>query len=244
MLAHTKAIYLMMIVWTIRSCNLDSFTKFKEINKMIHSLFSEPLSSLNSVALDLSAGNLALNPAIYGNLEAFCAFIEKKIGAKIGMGGYLEHRVIYEEYENFSTSSSDFRNIHLGIDFWAAAGTPVYAPFDGVIHSFQINHGAGNYGPTLILFHPDVEIYSLYGHLACESLIGLKVGTPVAVGELICQLGKPFENGGWPPHVHFQLIRDMQGFVGDYPGVCSQLDLVFYRENCPDPTSFVFAKRE
>jgi len=51
-------------------------------------------------------------------------------------------------------------------------------------------------------------------------------------------LGKPDENGGWPPHLHFQLIRDMQGFVGDYPGVCAKQDLTFYANNCPDPSAF------
>jgi hypothetical protein len=34
------------------------------------------------------------------------------------------------------------------------------------------------------------------------------------------------------------LIRDMQEFQGDYPGVCSQRDVAFYANNCPDPASF------
>ncbi len=205
---------------------------------MIHRLFSEPLRANTQVALDLSATNEELNAAIYGNYEAFNAYITKKIGHKIGFGGYLEHRVIYESYENFATESADFRNIHLGIDFWTKVGTPVYAPIEGVIHRFQDNPGPGNYGPTLILYHPEENIYSLYGHVSGEDLAHLEVGAPISAGQVLCHLGKPTENGGWPPHLHFQLIRDMQGFQGDYPGVCSQRDLDFYAHNCPDPQSF------
>lgn len=121
---------------------------------MIHHLFSEPFTNSNSIALDLSIKNLELSQSIYGNTTAFCDYIHSKIGNKIGFGGYLEHRVIYESHENFATASSDFRNIHLGIDFWTTAGTPVFAPIDGVVHSFQVNAGSGNYGPTIILYHP------------------------------------------------------------------------------------------
>jgi murein DD-endopeptidase MepM/ murein hydrolase activator NlpD len=204
---------------------------------MIHRLFSEPLTVSNSVALDLSAKNVELTPSIFSDIPAFCDYINSKLGGKIGYGGYLEHRVIYSPFENFATSAADFRNIHLGMDFWTTAGTPVYAPLAGEVHSFQINPGSGNYGPTIILYHPAEKIYSLYGHLSNDDLLDLKVGAPIAEGQLLCHLGKPHENGGWPPHLHFQLIRDMQGFVGDYPGVCSQQDLNFYTNNCPNPAA-------
>jgi murein DD-endopeptidase MepM/ murein hydrolase activator NlpD len=203
---------------------------------IIHQLFSESLSAKNSVALDLSANNTALNPSIYRNISAFNDYIVAKIGTKIGFGGYLEHRLIYEAYENFNTSSADFRNIHLGMDFWTKAGTPVFAPLEGEVHSFRVNQGAGNYGPTIILYHPKEEIFSLYGHVSIADLVPLEIGKPIAVGQLLCHLGISLENGGWPPHLHFQLIRNMQEFQGDYPGVCSKRDLPFYANNCPDPS--------
>jgi len=208
---------------------------------MIHRLFSYPFSSHNSVALDLSATNSELNSSIHGNISVFCDYIMEKLAGKIGFGGYLEHRVIYESHENFATALDDFRNIHLGMDFWSTAGTPVFAPLAGEVHSFRVNQGSGNYGPTIILFHPEEKIYSLYGHLASQDLLQLEVGAKVERGQLLCHLGEPHENGGWPPHLHFQLIRDMQGFQGDYPGVCSQRDLTFYQNNCPDPSAFSFA---
>lgn len=206
---------------------------------MIDRLFAKPLTDHTSVALDLSATNSELLPSIYGNASAFNAYIETKIGDKIGFGGYLEHRVIYETFENFATASADYRNIHLGMDFWTNAGIPVFAPLDGIVHSFQVNSGAGNYGPTIILYHPLENIYSLYGHLASEDLVQQKLGAKITAGQLLCHLGKPDENGGWPPHLHFQLMRDMQGMKGDYPGVCSQRDLTFYANNCLDPRAFL-----
>jgi hypothetical protein len=48
-------------------------------------------------------------------------------------------------------------------------------------------------------------------------------------------LGTFEENGGWPPHLHFQIIRDMEGFLGDYPGVAKKSELDHYQNNCPDP---------
>lgn len=205
---------------------------------MIHRLFNEPITPDNSITLDLSATNRELNPSIYANISAFCAYITSHLGAKYGIGGYLEHRVIYEAHENFATDSADFRNIHLGVDLWAAAGTPVFAPLAGVVHSFQVNLGSGNYGPTIILYHPAENIYSLYGHLSMDDIAEIEEGMPISAGELLCHLGHSDENGGWPPHLHFQLIRDLQGMKGDYPGVCSKRDVAFYAENCPNPVGF------
>jgi murein DD-endopeptidase MepM/ murein hydrolase activator NlpD len=205
---------------------------------IINHLFSEPLTSSNSVSLDFSAKNIELNASIFGSLPAFCDYVESKLADKIGYGGYLEHRIVYEAHENFATDGADFRNIHLGMDFWTTARTSVFAPMDGEVHSFQINEGSGNYGPTIILYHPAEKIYSLYGHLANDDLKHLKVGDVIAAGQLLCHLGNPSENGGWPPHLHFQLIHDIQHYHGDYPGVCSKRDIQFYASNCPDPASF------
>jgi murein DD-endopeptidase MepM/ murein hydrolase activator NlpD len=78
----------------------------------------------------------------------------------------------------------------------------------------------------------------LYGHLSHESIANARVGSIINQGEQIGQLGTWNENGNWPAHLHFQLILDLQGNLGDYPGVCSKTDLPFYQENCPNPMSF------
>ena len=205
---------------------------------IINHLFSKPLTPSNSITLDFSVKNTELNASIFSSLPIFCDYVASKLAGKIGYGGYLEHRIVYEAHENFATDAANFRNIHLGMDFWTTAGTSVYVPLDGVVHSFQINEGSGNYGPTIILYHPAEKIYSLYGHLANDDLKHLKVGDVIAAGQILCHLGDPSENGGWPPHLHFQLIRDMQHYYGDYPGVCSKRDVDFYTNNCPNPASF------
>lgn len=211
---------------------------------MISTLFVPQLADSNTQILDLSVHNTTFNVEIYQDIDKFSQFIQDYLGSKTyGIGGYLEHRKMYESHENFATGQQDFRNIHLGIDIWAEAGTEVYAPMDGIIHSFQVNEGAGNYGPTIIFEHQirGERIYSLYGHLSNNDLFGLISGQKVHQGQRIGHLGSSSENGGWPPHVHFQLIRDLQEFVGDYPGVCSFRDQAFYALNCPDPTGFVIA---
>jgi hypothetical protein len=48
-------------------------------------------------------------------------------------------------------------------------------------------------------------------------------------------LGLPPINGDYAPHLHFQIIIDMENKKGDYPGVCSSKTLAFYLQNCPDP---------
>ncbi|MFK7782228.1 peptidoglycan DD-metalloendopeptidase family protein, partial [Psychroserpens sp.] len=95
----------------------------------------------------------------------------------------------------------------------------------------------GDYGPTIILQHviQDSRFYTLYGHLSLSSIVNLKVGQKFKKGELIATLGDASVNGDYPPHLHFQIIKDIQHYVGDYPGVCSKQDLEFYIHNCPNP---------
>ena len=73
------------------------------------------------------------------------------------------------------------------------------------------------------------------------SLDGLVDGKSITQGEKIAEIGPRSINGNWTPHLHFQLIRDMQGIKGDYPGVVRPDELDFYRENCPDPNSLIVA---
>jgi len=77
--------------------------------------------------------------------------------------------------------------------------------------------------------------YTLYGHLSRESLKGLKAGQSVTPKTALARVGRSSENGSWPPHLHFQIIQDLQGKSGDYPGVCAVSDRAQYTANCPDP---------
>ncbi|PTS92192.1 peptidase M23, partial [Flavobacterium sp. HMWF030] len=77
---------------------------------------------------------------------------------------------------------------------------------------------------------------TLYGHLSLESIENLSVGTFFNKGEQIGTLGSSDINGDYAPHLHFQIIHNIEAYSGDYPGVCSTNDLNFYIENCPDPS--------
>ncbi|RVU01979.1 peptidase M23 [Mucilaginibacter limnophilus] len=189
--------------------------------------------------MDLTAGNSELNPQLLKDVQAFDGWVTKKLndsGCRYGVGGYMENRVIYASREHFDTDAEP-RSIHLGVDIWAAAGTPVYTPLDGIVHSFLDNDNFGDYGPTIVLQHDiaGLTLYSLYGHLNRASLNNLTVGQKVNSGQHIASFGNLDENGNWPPHLHFQLMLDMEGKKGDYPGVCRPSEKGRYLKNVPDP---------
>lgn len=206
-----------------------------------HPLIEGSIANNEYIPLDLSIHNTelkAVNVSSSDELERFIWNRMKTHKAKVAYGGYLEQRGIYQRSTYFNQENPETeRNIHLGLDLWIAAGTPVYAPLNGTIHSFKNNSNYGDYGPTIILKHQinAMVFYTLYGHLSLASLNQLEAGVEVKQGAQIATLGNAAVNGDYPPHLHFQIIKDIQDYSGDYPGVSNQLDLEFYKANCPDP---------
>ena len=129
------------------------------------------------------------------------------------------------------------RTIHLGIDLFMQPGSSVYAPLAGVVHSFRDNCLPLDYGPTIILQHvvDGLQFYTLYGHLSSNSPDGLYPGKPVGRGERIGSIGPHEVNGGWPPHLHLQIIADMLGLTGDFPGVGAPSQRAIWTSLSPDP---------
>ena len=192
--------------------------------------------------LDFTNSNTGLTTDIVEDIALFSSYISKQLTtahANYGIGGYNEHRTVYSRSKVFDgpEPGEEPRRLHLGIDIWGDAGTNVFAPLDGMVHSFAFNDQYGDYGATIILSHQIDNFYfhSLYGHLALRDLNGLYEGKKISAGELIAHFGEPKENGHWPPHLHFQLIIDMEGKKGDYPGVCKFSEREKYLANCPDP---------
>ncbi|WP_233350462.1 peptidoglycan DD-metalloendopeptidase family protein [Henriciella barbarensis] len=156
-------------------------------------------------------------------------------------GGYGEDRAIYDT-PIFNCPGEEPRTLHLGLDIFAAAGAPVFAPLDGQVHSLQRNDNAKDYGPTLILQHEaevDLIFYTLYGHLDPDLLDTLQPGGRVKRGQEIARLGDSSVNGGWAPHLHFQVMLDMLGKRGDFPGVCSKSEAGEWLQLCPDPRALI-----
>jgi peptidoglycan LD-endopeptidase LytH len=188
---------------------------------------------------NFTASNKELSAETFGDTAKFGIWVDEQLqknNCQYGIGGYMEHRTIYARSKHFDTSDEP-RRLHLGVDIWAKAGTPVYVPVPGKVHSFNDNNNFGDYGPTIILEHDldGLKLYSLYGHLNRKSLEGLSVGMPVSINQPLAIFGDTIENGNWPPHLHFQLMFDMEGKQGDYPGVCRYSEKEKYLQNIPDP---------
>lgn len=201
-----------------------------------------------ATVLDLSIGSLQLgNNANFSTIEAFESVIEqclKEEKAHIGIGGYGEVRPFYstDAYLQLGNNGPRWRTVHLGLDIWMPAESLVFAPLDGEVHSIQNNRGERDYGPTLILEHKISEqltFYTLYGHLSRRSLVHLYPGQKVEKGEIIATIGHARENGSWPPHLHFQVMLDLMGWRGDFPGVAFPEDRDIWLNLCPDPASLI-----
>jgi len=128
------------------------------------------------------------------------------------------------------------RNIHVGIDIGAPVGTDVHAFAPGWIECFGYNPADGDYGHTIVTGHriDGVEIFALYGHLDARSTTGKLAGEEIAIGAVIGHVGAEHENGGWPPHVHFQLAWQRPA-SHDMPGVVTAKELSQALQDYPDP---------
>jgi len=195
--------------------------------------------------LDFTESNRELTGDMLRDTDAFIRYINDKLaaaGARYGIGGYNEHRTIYSRSSVFDApGGAEPRRLHLGVDIWGRPYTKVMAPLDGIVHSFAFNQAFGDYGATIILSHhlDGRSFHTLYGHLSLNSLQNIQEGERIAAGDVFAQFGIPFENGQWPPHLHFQLVLDMEGRKGDYPGVCRFSERERYLANSPDPDALL-----
>lgn len=200
--------------------------------------------------LDFTSANQELTSDILQDTKSFTQYITQQLanaGARYGIGGYAEHRTVYSRSKLFgftevSPTGGDLegaepRRLHLGTDIWGKPHTAVMAPLNGIVHSFAFNDAFGDYGATIILSHQlqDLSFYTLYGHLGLNSIKNLQDGQRVSKGDIFAEFGIPSENGQWPPHLHFQVIADLKGWKGDYPGVCRFSEREKWLSSCPDP---------
>ena len=158
-------------------------------------------------------------------------------GIRYGLGAYGENRSVYATAQFADRASPERRTMHTGIDVFAPAGTPVFAPLPGRILHLTYNADPLDYGHTLILEH-DVgghTFYTLYGHLAA-SLPRLHQGDSVTAGQHIADLGDWPENGGWAAHIHFQIMSSMLAQTeGNFFGVGHASLWDVWSDICLDP---------
>ncbi|MCP4488596.1 MAG: aminotransferase class III-fold pyridoxal phosphate-dependent enzyme [Gammaproteobacteria bacterium] len=155
-----------------------------------------------------------------------------------GVGGYGEYRLLYND-DAFVDADGHQRNMHLGIDIFMPAGSAIYAPMSATVFAVANHARDYDYGGCVILRHripqSDLEFYTLYGHLAPGSLAPLKAGDTINAGQQIAVLGDVNENGGWPPHLHFQIMLDLLGETDTFVGAGSPVYRDVWLSLCPDP---------
>jgi murein DD-endopeptidase MepM/ murein hydrolase activator NlpD len=206
------------------------------------------LNASDVCRLDFTAANPILAQADLCDSAAFERVVQVMLtaqNARIGVGGYLENRIIYRRSPGlFGDPAVPSRSLHLGVDVWLSAGTPVLAPLAATVHSLADNDNFGDYGPTVILEHEleGTVFYTLYGHLGRRELVALREGQKLEKGTAFATVGPYPENGDWPPHLHFQVIADMQGRRGDFAGVALPAEREKWAALCPDPNLILQAR--
>ncbi len=228
-----------------RTSSIVRFLKSEDTSfaRVVDVDLSNPASK-DAVVFDLSIGSLELGTfdeaADVARITTQLFRRLEDAGAKVGVGRYNEPRGLYTS-PLFATESNDgleWRTVHLGIDLFMRAGSPIQAPLDGVVHAFRNNDAPLDYGPTIVLRHTTtdgIDFFTLYGHLSVDSLDGLAAGRPVRRGEQIARIGTYPTNGGWPPHLHFQVIADTLDRDGEFPGVAAASQRSVWLSLSPDP---------
>jgi len=196
------------------------------------------------IVLDLGSGSqlLGADPrqTQLGPLTEVIDREMKRARVAFSIGRYGESRALYSApaFTGDRHPTAEHRTHHLGLDVFCPAGTSVFAPLDGVVELAVNNDGPLDYGGLIVLRHKTpggAPFYTLYGHLSAESVLRSKSGDAVAAGEEIARLGEPYENGGWPPHLHIQWILDLFGLGVDFPGVALESESDFWQAVSPNP---------
>jgi 4-aminobutyrate aminotransferase-like enzyme/Ser/Thr protein kinase RdoA (MazF antagonist) len=204
-----------------------------------HDLRSEPLLVFDlGIASPLLEGDPEKNRE--PELSRRLAGAMERAAVSVAIGRYNEARLLYTSplFIRSGFPTEDNRTVHLGVDIFMEGGSPVYAPLDGEIFAFANNQAQLDYGPVIILQHrtgAGDAFYTLYGHLSLDSLAGLEQGQKIARGETVGRIGTAVVNGGWTPHLHFQVILELLGMGCDFPGVVRAGERELWSQLSPDP---------
>jgi len=203
----------------------------------LHTMVRPARADAGSVVFDFSVASLEFDADSIAVPGHAAEAIWKACGDNVGIGRWNEPRLAYTG-SAYETTSGERRTVHIGVDLFRPAGTPVHAPLDGIVHSFCVHHEAYDYGGCVLLEHapPDgPTFWTLYGHLSHASVGNLSKGQHVKGGEAFVELGPFEENGGWVPHLHFQIITDRLDMDGTFPGVAAPGQLDTWLSLSPSP---------
>jgi 4-aminobutyrate aminotransferase-like enzyme/Ser/Thr protein kinase RdoA (MazF antagonist)/murein DD-endopeptidase MepM/ murein hydrolase activator NlpD len=229
------------------ACGLEPFAESQALRRWLAGRHFHPVMELPGETdavevLDLSVGSAELTGRDTEDTADFTRRVFQGMssrGVRLGIGRYLEPRAFYltEAFEGRSGDPRERRTVHLGLDLFDEPGAAVYAPLAGRVKSVRDNAGRLDYGPTVMLEHdgPDGPFWTLYGHLQRTSVGNLVDGTTVEAGQMIARIGPYPENGDWPPHLHFQIMTDLLGHDGEFPGVALPREIGVWASLSPDP---------
>jgi 4-aminobutyrate aminotransferase-like enzyme/Ser/Thr protein kinase RdoA (MazF antagonist) len=251
-LERLEKIHARFAQYTFRAaCGLSPVPQSEKIKKWMEgnagsaaSILEADVKTAPSLVFDLSVGStfLGAKPGVVNNPDVReRLFAEmKRTGAAFGVGRYDEPRLIYTSplFGASNNPTDERRTVHLGMDLFVEPGTRLRAPLDGVVFLTANNVAPLDYGPLVILQHEagdGEKFFTLYGHLTKETLVRLRVGQRVGRGEEFARVGTAEENGGWTPHVHFQIILDLLELGADFPGVAYASQRDAWTNLSPDP---------
>lgn len=237
------------------ACGLDAVPQAEQIasylkkqSKDAAQLLESDLRREECLVFDLSVGSAFLGadpgnseiPALTDHIFATMA----KTGSVAGVGRYDEPRLLYSSalFAKGTNPTDERRTVHLGVDLFTETGTEIHAPLAGTVHLTANNIAPLDYGPVAILRHTTddgKEFFTLYGHLSAEALEKLHAGQEIRRGETFAAVGGVQENGGWPSHLHFQIILDLLDFGRDFPGVARASQRSLWKSLSPDPNVLI-----
>jgi 4-aminobutyrate aminotransferase-like enzyme/Ser/Thr protein kinase RdoA (MazF antagonist) len=233
------------------ACGFSAVPQSEKVERWLASNASTAASVLDtdlrtaaSVVFDLSVSStfLGADPSASEtqNLSESVFHKLKEANASVGIGRYNEPRLLYTSplFGASDNPMDERRTVHLGMDLFASPGTPVHAPLDGIVHAVAINTAPLDYGPLVILRHVTGDgtgFFTLYGHLARGAFDALQAGQRIGRGQAFAAIGDVHENGGWAPHLHFQVIVDLLDYRSDFPGVALASQRKVWTSLSPDP---------
>jgi len=205
-----------------------------------------------AVRVDMGVGSTWLgNYCEYTDTDLL-AFRLARLGRKhkntLPAGGYLEYRM--PDFGHAGKTDMDkiegnngplYRTLHLGIDVWAAPGTPVYALFEGTVCAVRPAKKDTACGTTIVLAHCTPEgicFYTLYSRMGAAGAYLPAENQRIEKGSLLGYVGYAQENGEQVPHLHFQVLLDKPGPGHDFSKNAFPSHRKVWKSICPDPNLF------
>lgn len=135
--------------------------------------------------------------------EEYFNSLRQKSNTNFLIGKYGEDRK--KLFENFGIErfTKNGKTLHAGIDIFMPASSKVILPEDAMLIESKKDSEIGGYGHYLI--YECNKAFLLFGHI--EPQVNLTVGEMNIKGEIIAKLANIENNGGYLPHLHFQVLK-------------------------------------